>query len=192
VDSALDRAGWIDGVRGRFQVWGMDNILAGLDEETMDRRWGQGVLDTSTSHIRAFFGRLAPTPFEKEFQGCGFRLETDGKDRVVRVVGYRDALAFRLDGDRLAGHLDRIGSDEGWWAYKVKDSKSGWLVERMTRKIEETKVELHFKYAVKKGLQVPVEFDALGLPRDARFGVAAYGVVTYELKKLQVSLDGEE
>lgn len=189
VDGDLARAGWSNGVKGRFQVWGMDSIQVALDERWQGR-WGGEILRTCTDHFTEFFGRLKATPFDVEFAGVGFRMEEAGKERVIHLVGYAKALAFRTDGERVTGHLDRVEGEEGWWDWKVKDGRQGWLLDRMTRKFEEKRVELRFRFAAKKGMQVPVEFEMLGLPRwgGRGGGGTAFGAVTYELKKVKVSL----
>ena len=187
VDNDLARAGWTNGVKGEFQVWGMDKILVAVDERWQGR-WGDEILRTSTDHFKEYFARLAPTPFDTEFAGVGFRLEEAGKERIVHLVGYPRAMAFRLDNAGITGHMERVGAEEGWWDWKVKDTREGWVVDRMTRKFESGKVDLKYRFSTKKGIPVPTDFDMLGVPRWNRGDETIVGAVSYELKRLKVSL----
>ena len=185
IDKDLDRAGWRGDVHGDFQVYGMSNIQLALDDGREETQ------KTCEANIRWIFGLLRDTPFEKEFDGCGFELEPQGDESVIRVYGYPKALAFRVAQGVIVGHYERVLSEVGWWTYKTKSAGDGrFQIERMKREIEGKKVELEFDYQRVRGHQIPKKFGVLGTPRSLR-GDMAVGVAEYIFKKPKVSFPNE-
>ena len=155
-----------DDVQGDFQVWGMGDIQAKLDERFQrDARPSQvkDLTDKAHDRIRWIFGFLQPTPFEEEFKGCGFRLEEAKKGVRIDVLGYEKALAFLVDGDRYLGHLQYGTDDKAWWMYKIKETRDGNFVLALTRKISDEKYTLKLSYAKVKNFQLPKKFNYLRL-----------------------------
>jgi hypothetical protein len=187
VDKELDRAGWRDAVRGEFQVWGMDSIQVGLDE---DYRVGE-TEKSCTTDISWIFGLLKDTPFDEEFKGCGFELEPQGTETAVRVYGYPKALAFRLAGGTIVGHYDKVLSEWGWWTYKTRAAGEGRVqIDRMKREVEGRKFELEFAYQRARGHQIPKKCDVLEIAPSWRGGTVV-GVAEYTFRKPRVSIPDE-
>lgn len=185
VDKDLDRAAWPSDVRGDFQVYGMSNIQIKLDEG------GEETQRICEANIRWIFGLLRDTPFETEFNGCGFELEPQGDGMVIRVYGYPKALAFRVADGVIVGHYDRALSELGWWMYKTKSAGEGrFQIEKMKREIEGRKIELEFDYQRIRGYQIPKKFGVLGTPRSMR-GDMVVGIAEYAFKKPKVSFPDE-
>jgi hypothetical protein len=160
-----DAPRWLtDDVQGEFQVWGMDDIQAKLDDRfhrdtRADRR--RELEKVISERIPWVYGVLQPTPFEVEFKGCGFRLEEAKKGVRIDVLGYGKALAFLLNEDRFAAHLI-YGSDENaWWTYKIKETRDGNILQSMTREIDGEKYTQKITYSKVKGYQVPKRFTYL-------------------------------
>ncbi|MHC4548810.1 MAG: hypothetical protein ACYTEZ_08520 [Planctomycetota bacterium] len=196
IDRELDKAGWTgSGVRGIFQVWGMEKVEAALDEAWKQSWRGRsGTLEaTCRDHIKGVFALLHPAPFDEVFARCGFELVPQGEDQIVQVYGYRKALAFKVSGGAIVGHYSRLAGENGWWSYRVKPTgDKRFLLERMKREIQGRKIELQFKYARVKGLLVPKKMDVLGVDwRDPRRGTV-YGVAEYSFRKLKISLPKKE
>jgi hypothetical protein len=186
VDRDLDRARWRGDVHGDFQVWGMDSLQIEIDEG------GQETEQTCRDHIRWIFDLLRDTPFDEEFKGCGFQLESSGSDTVVRVYGYAKAAAFRIADGAIAGHYDRVLSEWGWWEYRTKAMGDGRLqIDRMRRELEGKKIDLEFSYQRARGALIPKKCGALGLPRTLR-GDIAVGVAEYTFKKAKVSFASDK
>jgi hypothetical protein len=185
IDKDLDRAGWRGDVRGDFQVWGMNSIQISLDKEREETQ-KQCLRD-----IQWIFGLLRDAPFEEEFKGCGFELEPQGTETVVRVHGYPKALAFRVANGVIVGHYDRVLSESGWWTYRTKSAGEGrFQIERMKREIEGKKIELELDYQRVRGHQIPKKFGVLGTSASFRGGMVL-GVAEYTFKKPKVSFPDE-
>ena len=187
LDKELDRAGWQNDVRGDFQVWGMDKIQLKLDAPN---DYVQAMCD---GHVHWIFDLLRDTPFDDEFKGCGFELEPQGADNVVRVYGYLKALAFRISSGVIVGHYDRILSEPGWWTYKTKSAGEGrFQIEKMKREkpIEGRKIELEFDYQRVRGYPIPKKFGVFATSQSQR-GDTAVGVAEYSFKKAKVSFPNE-
>jgi len=185
IDKDLERARWKDDVTGDFQVYGMDDIQIVLDEENDE------IHRTSQAHIRWFFDLLRDRPFEEEFKGCGFELEPQGAETIVRVYGYPRALAFRIAGGQLVGHYNRVLSETDWWVYKTKSAGDGrYQIEHMKREIEGKKIDLSFDYQRVRGHVIPKKFGVLAVASGFRGGTAV-GVAEYTLKRAKVSFPGE-
>ncbi len=185
IDKDLDRARWRGDVHGDFQVYGMSNIQITLDEG------GEETQRICEENIRWIFGLLRDTPFETEFNGCGFELEPQGDEVVVRVYGYPKALAFRIADGVIAGHYQRELSELGWWTYKTKSAGEGrFQIDRMKREIEGRKIELEFDYQRVRGHQIPKKFGVLGKSPSMR-GDMAVGIAEYVFKKPKVSFPNE-
>jgi hypothetical protein len=185
IDKDLERARWRSEVHGDFQVYGMGNIQLTLDEG------GEEPQKTCEENIRWIFGLLRDTPFETEFLGCGFELEPQGDESVIRVYGYPKALAFRVAEGVIVGHYERVLSEVGWWTYKTKSAGEGrFQIERMKREIEGRKIELEFDYQRVRGHQIPKKIGVLGTPRSPR-GDMAVGIAEYIFKKPKVSFPNE-
>ena len=185
IDKDLDRAGWRSDVQGDFQVWGMGSIQVSLDEG------GDTTREQCERDVRWIFGLLRDTPFEKEFEGCGFELEPQGDDTVVRVYGYPRALAYRIADGVIVGHYERVLSEPGWWTYKTKSAGEGRVqIDQMKREVEGRKIQLDFDYLKVRGHQIPKKvgvFSATSSPR----GGTAVGVAEYAFKKPKVSFANE-
>lgn len=185
IDKDLDRAGWRSDVQGDFQVWGMGSIQISLDEG------GDTTREQCEKDVRWIFGLLRDTPFEKEFEGCGFELEPQGDDTVVRVYGYPSALAFRISNGVIAGHYDKILSEAGWWTYKTKTAGEGrFQIDNMKREVEGRKIELDFDYQRVRGHQIPKKVGVFCTGFSQRGGTAV-GVAEYAFKKAKVSFPNE-
>ncbi|MHC4135651.1 MAG: hypothetical protein ACYS0K_11770 [Planctomycetota bacterium] len=184
-DKDLDMAGWSD-VPGSFEVWGMNEIKVTIPENRIrDRKWREGVEKRCTDNIRWIFGLLKATPFEEEFKDCGFEMVPQGKEQVVQVYGYENALAFKLAGGAIAGHYSEVLGRKGWWDYRVKRTSDGhFMLDRMKREFEERKIELRFRYGRVKGFQLPKRMDVLG----TTFRKPYVGVAEYSFRRLKVLL----
>jgi hypothetical protein len=184
IDKDLERARWKDGVTGDFQVYGMDDIQIVLDEPDDE------IHRTCEGHIRWIFGLLRDRPFEEEFKGCGFELEPQGTETIVRVYGYPNALAFRVAGGQLTGHYNRVLSETEWWTYKTKAAGEGrFQIERMSREIEGRKIDLEFDYQRVRGHAIPKKFGVLATPTAWRG--TTVGIAEYTFKRPKVSFPGE-
>jgi len=176
LDRDLERAGfaWVDDLRGEFQLWGMDRLQIALDEEYQERRWFRDVQESCLGQLRGIFDQLRAIPFAEEFKGCGFELQPEGKDSIVRVYGYGKAEAFRVSGEAIVGHFSKVGNERGWWEYKVKRTSEGtFLLEHMKREIEGKRYDLEYRYQRAKGLQVPKKVDVF-VAAASQAGVASY------------------
>jgi hypothetical protein len=187
IDKDLDRAGWRSDVQGDFQVWGMGSIQVSLDEGE-DRTREQCEKD-----VRWIFGQFRDTPFDKEFEGCGFELEPQGDDSVVRIYGYPGALAFRISNGVITGHYDKILSEAGWWTYKTRAAGEGrFQIENMKRveEVEGRKIQLDFDYQRVRGHQIPKKVGVFCAASSQRGGTAV-GVAEYAFRKAKVSFPNE-
>jgi hypothetical protein len=176
----------MDRLEGKFQIWGLDKIEVVLDEKVFrdpSQGWVEEIRKSVAADFRGVLRWLDPRPFDEEFRNCGFR---KGDNGIVFVVGYPHALAFRLEGDTIAAHLENAAAVDAWWEHKGRNGKDGFLLERMTRRIEGKPVEQRIRYQKAKGLQVPSGFDLLVLPREGELPTA--GITEYELKKLSVDV----
>jgi hypothetical protein len=184
VDKDLERARWKNDVTGDFQVYGMDNIQIVLDEPDNE------LTTICEGHIRWIFHLLRDRAFDDEFKGCGFELEPQGTETIVRVYGYPRALGFRIAGGQIVGHYQRILSETEWWTYKTKSAGEGrFQIERMKREVEGRKIELEFDYQRVRGHVIPKKFGVLAMPTGYRG--TAVGVAEYTLKRPKVSFPGE-
>jgi hypothetical protein len=184
VDKDLERSRWKNDVNGNFQVYGMDNIQITLDEASDETHLA------CEGHIRSIFDLLRDRPFEEEFKGCGFELEPQGEEAIVRVYGYPKALAFRVAGGQLTGHYQRVLSETDWWTYKTKPAGEGrFQIDRMKREVEGRKIELEFDYQRVRGYVIPKKADVLATP--SGFRGTTVGIVSYTFKRAKVSLPGE-
>jgi hypothetical protein len=185
VDKDLERFRWKDDVTGDFQVYGMDDIQVVLDDGNDE------TLRTCQEHIRWCFELMRDRPFEEEFKGCGFELEPQGAETIVRVYGYPRALAFRIAGGQLVGHYNRVLSETDWWVYKTKSAGEGrYQIEHMKREIEGKKIDLSFDYQRVRGHVIPKRFGVLAVASGFRGGTAV-GIAEYTLKRAKVSFPGE-
>jgi hypothetical protein len=185
VDKDLERARWKDDVRGNFQVYGMDNVQVTLDGED-----DNDLLRTCEGHVRGIFRYLRDLKFDEEFKGCGFELEPQGTDSIVRVYGYPGALAFRISGGQITGHYQKVLSETGWWTYKTKSAGDGrFQIEQMKREIEGKKITLEFDYQKVRGYTIPKKVDVLATPYG--FRGTAVGLATYSFRRAKVSFPGE-
>ncbi len=184
IDKDLERARWKNDVKGDFQVYGMDNIQIVLDEQDNE------IHRTCEGHLRWMFDLLRDRPFEDEFKGCGFELEPQGAETVVRVYGYPKALAFRIAGGQIVGHYQRVLSETDWWTYKTKSAGEGrYQIEHMRREIEGRKIDLAFDYQRVRGHVIPKKFGILATPSAWRG--TTVGIAEYMLKRAKVSFPGE-
>jgi hypothetical protein len=187
VDKDLDRAGWRDGVRGDFQVWGMDSIQVALEGDNR-------IPETETAcrtDIEWIFGLLRDAPFDEHFKGCGFGLEPQGEETVIRVYGYPKARAFRLAGGTIVGHYDKVLAEWGWWTYKTRSAGEGRVqIDRMKREVEGRKFELEFSYQRARGHQIPKKFDVFEVAPSWRGGTVV-GVAQYTFKRIRISFPGD-
>jgi len=182
VDRDLDRARWSGDVRGDFQVYGMNDIQVALDEGN------ELTLRTCQTDIRWIFGLLKDTPFDEEFKGCGFELEAQGEESIVRVYGYPNALAFRIEKGHIVGHYQRILSEHDWWVYKTKSAGEGrFQIERMRREVEGKKIDLEFDYQRVRGQTIPKKFGVFESGPGFR-GDFVVGVAEYSFRRAKVSL----
>jgi hypothetical protein len=162
-----DAPRWMtDDVQGEFQVWGMHDIQSKLDDRfhrSTPRARRRELEKVIAERIPWVYGLVQPTPFEEEFKGCGFRLEQTKKGIRIDVLGYLPALAFRLNGEKFAGHLIYDLDEDAWWDYKVKETREGNILQSMTRKIDGEKYTQKITYLKVKGYQLPKKFTYLRL-----------------------------
>jgi len=187
IDNALRRAGWVAGIRGTFRVEGLDRLTVKPDMPRARPSWEGGVRTTCEDHLRGFFERLRPVPFEEEFKGCGFRFAKNDPGRTIEVFGYPKALAFKVEKRAITGERE-IGEEGLWWAFKLKATHDGRLaIERMSTKLDRKSYLLRFRYTKIGGRMIPKLVSALGR---SRFGARAGtpGIVSYKLSRLKVSL----
>lgn len=185
ADPVLGRFG-MERVSGLFQVRGLDRIDVMLDDKLFrdpSRGWVQEIQKAVQQDFQWVFRWLDPRPFDEEFKGCGFR---KGDNGIVHVLGYPRALAFRVENESIAAHLENAPTDDAWWEHKGRPGKDGFLLERLTRKVEGKLYEQRIRYQKSKGLNVPSGFDLFLARTDQP--VPAFGLNEYELKKLRVEI----
>jgi len=88
LDNATTKGRWARNVKGEFQFLGGELELTMDESVRLQRRWRGGVLKTSTDDLNASFMHLAPTLFDAAFPGCGFEVDAEAADGVVRVLGH--------------------------------------------------------------------------------------------------------
>lgn len=184
-DKDLARSRWQD-VRGTFEVWAMKEIKVAVPEKQFrDPKWRKATEDACGKHIGWIFRTLKPTPFEAEFKDCGFELVPQGAEQVIQVYGYPNALAFRIDGDAIAGHYSSVGGNKGWWSYKLKrTSDDKFMLDRMKREFEHRKIDLRFRYGRVRGFQLPKKVEVF-----QTIGREPYvATAEYSFRKLKVLL----
>ena len=127
-----------------------------------------------------------PLMLGEEFAGCGFELEEQGKEAVVRVYGYEKALAFRVAGNAIIGSYTSVLSQKGWWKHKVKKQRDGlYLLERMRREVEGKRIDLNFKYQRIKGISVPKTMGVLAIPTNNFRRATTVGVCDFSFRKVK-------
>ncbi|MHC4224284.1 MAG: hypothetical protein ACYSX0_05730 [Planctomycetota bacterium] len=193
LDKNLSRTQWIDKVPGPFQVWGMNQIEAEVEDDRFQSDdLHRSVARSCTGHFQWFFAHLRNRPFEKEFENCGFkRQEEKSGTIVIQIFGSPFVLAYRLRERSIIGVLENSPVADRWWEWKLKSmTEERDLIERMSREIQGKDYTLKFSYSRSKGHLVPKRFQVLegGNVRNKGW---VWGVVDYALKKIKVSLPAD-
>lgn len=185
IDKDLEQLYWLDTVKGRLRVWGMDTVDVELDQRLFQNRtWAPRIRTLCEGHFRWFFGWLHARPFQRVFDGCGFEFIESGDESVAMLVfGHRDIFGFLIKDGQIVGYLDRFEDREIWWRFKLRKAR----IESMATTIEKETYKLRFKYLRRKGVDVPKSFEVLGGPRQASTREGR-GIAEYSLKKIKVSL----
>ena len=175
IDARLDQLGWIGTVKGELELVLPDRFGVTLDARIFrNPRWAESVRDTCERQLTDFFAFVDCRPFEEIFAKCGFVLEEERIDgaQVVRVIGHTVWGGFLLEDDRLAGHLDpgeNAGDEDAWWRWRLKRAgNDGWLVGRLSRRIERERVDLEINWVKAKGIQIPREFECFVPPANPK------------------------
>ncbi|MHC4934206.1 MAG: hypothetical protein ACYTGV_18695, partial [Planctomycetota bacterium] len=121
-DKNLAKTQWIDKVAGPFQIWGMDQIEAEVEEDRFrSDDLHRSVARSCTGHFQWFFAYLKRRPFDKEFENCGFkRREEKSGTIVVQVFGSTKVLAYRIRERSMVGVLENSADADRWWEWKLK------------------------------------------------------------------------
>ncbi|MGQ0615166.1 MAG: hypothetical protein ACT4PV_15645 [Planctomycetaceae bacterium] len=163
-----------------------------LDEQktgVSDRDRLARIREAVEEDLRWAFGLLRARPFEEEFLGCGFQLSPAEKGTTVVVLGYSEALAFRLADGRITAHLENGPDDDAWWEHKGRKQADGrWLLDSLVRRIDGETYSQKIAYDKMKGLQVPKGFERF--VEDSAARGRARGVDEYDLKKLKAEPTG--
>jgi len=191
LDNATTKGRWARKVHGGFQYL-RDHLELTMDEDVrLQQRWRAGIVKSSTEHFQECFAHLLPTPFDEAFPGCGFEVDAEQGEDVVRVLGHPTIMALRIEKDSIVGHQTEEFGAVGWWEYKLKKQSDGRLrLDRMTRAIGKKKRTVRYSYSTKKGVQVLKSFERVvtanawggGDPDDV-------GIIKYALKKLFVKVN---
>lgn len=187
IDAELDKAYWFGTVKGTLQIWGVDEVQFLLDERVIHNRAGTYLLDRRLEdHFRWLVWLLREREFEQEFAGCGFALAVDGDAAVVSVLGHARVLAFRVEKGRVAGYLENDADGDRWWTFRLRKVKGDLArIESVSVKIDDRRLKLPIRYRRHGGIEVPVEFEAVGWGFGEQSGI--FGVAKYELKKVKVT-----
>ncbi|MHC4956960.1 MAG: hypothetical protein ACYTGN_01195 [Planctomycetota bacterium] len=172
-------------VEGEFSVWGLDEIEVLVSEKSVrGRSQRESIATTCLTHIRWLFDLMRPTPFEEEFEGCGFTLTDDKQGTIVRLYGYPRATALLVDDNRIIGALPP-GADGAWTRFAHKDDPDGLArVEKVTIEFEGDDKSGRISYRGHKGVSLPKKFQYIAVPGRSRWG--SFGVAEYTFSKVKV------
>lgn len=184
IDRDLAKLGWTATVKGEFQIAGLEPCEVVIDEKSFRGGWrADQITQSCQQHFRWFFALLEARDFDAEFKNCGFRRSAE----VIEVLGYPEALAFRLADGAIVAYRENTADEGGWWEFKLKEGKDDLVrIDGMSTRIGERDVSLRFKYQKVKGIDVPASFEvvAQGEGGGPELG---FGIAEYELKKLRLS-----
>lgn len=194
IDNDLGEAYWYRTVKGKLQIWGLDDIQFMLDEGVIPGRNSTYLLKQRLqAHFEWIVWLLGERKFDKEFEGCGFALapddDPDDDTQVVELIGHPRVLAYRVEKGRITGYLENAKEKDLWWNFRLKKVKDDLArIESLTVETGGERRKLDIRYSRKGGVEVPVGFEAIG--RGYRSGDDRCGVAKFRLKRVKVSRPG--
>jgi hypothetical protein len=159
----------------------------------------QGRASTVKQRLKEHFDWLVwmvgEREFGKEFEGCGFALapddDPDDETRVVELLGHPKVLAYRVEEGRITGYLEKTSEEDRWWNFKLRKATDDRArIDQVTVEIGGERLKLSIHYRRKDGIDVPVDFEAVGRGwggREERCGVAKF-----RFKRMKVSRPDRE
>lgn len=187
IDKDLEQAYWYETVKGTLQIWGMDDIQFILDEGVLRNPDATYLLKRRLEgHFQWLVWLLRERAFAAEFKGCGFALAADGDATIVQIFGHERALAFRVEKGLVAGYLENTADGDRWCRFRLRKVKGDLArIESISVAIDGRRLKLAIHYRRHGGVEVPVEFEAVGWGYGERSGI--FGIAKYLFKKIEVT-----